>query len=168
MKKLIALVAVLAVASAVYAAKKVAINPEKAAELGDVPQESSLLAKVSLAEDGNQLWCHVRILGIAHGRTIEPVIKWTAPEVVYTNKKGEKTLIFQNSEWKGKKLLGDPDIKNPPCRCTDTGQKNCARTKAFRTLKTEASGKTYTATGTWKVEVLVDGVVIGSAEYLVK
>ena len=159
MKKLIAVAVLLGlVASAQAADKKVAAEPAK----------STLTAKVTLAEDGGLLWCHARILGIARGQTVEPTIKWTAPDVFYVRKNGEKLRIFQDSTWTGKKVLGDPDPKNPPCVCTDTGEKNCARTKATRTLKTVASGKEYVAKGTWKVEVVVGDVVIGSATYEVK
>jgi hypothetical protein len=74
------------------------------------------------------------------------------PEIVYTVKKGEK---------KGEtfKIFNDSEYQSPAVR---------TKTKAYRTMVTEVNGKTVHALGVWKVEVVVDGVVIGSATYEVK
>ena len=144
MKKLVAIAVILGLTGGVMAAKKADLNaPCDSTKAG-------IVATVTLAEDGDKLWCHVKFTGVEKGQRISPVIKWTAPEVYYTTKKGNKVLVFDNSTYES------PSVRT--------------KTKAWRTLSSVVSGteKTMRAVGIWKVEVLVDGVVIGSAEYKVK
>jgi len=144
MKKLIAIMAMLAVCSVVMAAKKAApVEPAKA--------KAEIVAKVKLAEDGDTLYCRVKFTGVEAGKTIMPVINWTAPEVYYTTKKGTKVLLFKVSD----------HYDSPPVR---------TKTKATRTLVTTVTGvgKVVRAVGLWKAEVTVDGVVVGSAELLIQ
>jgi hypothetical protein len=142
MKKLVAVAVLLGVAFAAQAADKKVVEPAKA----------GISATVTLAEDGNQLWARVKIAGVEAGKTVSPIIRWTAPEVTYTVAKGEtKGETF--------KIFADSEYKSPPVR---------TKTKAYRTLETEVNGKTVRALGVWKVEVVVDGAVIGSATYEVK
>jgi hypothetical protein len=103
------------------------------------PQKSvTVTAEVQFKEDGNRLWCYVALAGGGRGR-VSPVIRWTAPD--------------------NAPLFASGTYQSPAVR---------TRTKAYRTLVTTANGKQYRATGTWRVEVEVGGVVIGEGTYEVK
>jgi hypothetical protein len=101
--------------------------------------ESVLTATTKFVEKDNRLWCYVAVTGTESGQKVEPVIKWTAPE---------SAPLFCSSEYKS------PRVRS--------------HTRAYRTLVTEIDGISHRAIGTWKVEVVVDGMVITESTYEVK
>ena len=164
MKKVLLTMAVLIAGVALAAAPKTPAS-------GSVPM-TNVSVQIKLAEDGDQLWCHIRFKGIEARQTIQYRFRWTAPEVVFLTKKGEKVPLFSNSVYpvadKSALVAGD---SGGTCYCKDSGEKGCWRSKAYRTLKTTlGNGKEVRAVGTWKVEVLndADSTVLGSLTYDVK
>jgi hypothetical protein len=145
-------------------------KPAKTAATGTVPMAGPGV-QIKMAEDGDQLWCHIRFQGIESGQTVKYRFRWTAPAVVFLTKKGEKIALFSNSVYpvaeQAALVAGD---NGGTCYCKDSGEKGCWRSKAYRTLKTDVNEKWVRAVGTWKVEVLndADGTVLGSLTYDVK
>lgn len=134
---------------------------------------STVTAEVTFGEEGDKLYGHVRLHGIAKGQVVFFRFRWTAPRVVYTTQKGEEVVLFSDT------VLPDPNdsdaAKSAPfvagdshsgCFCKDSGEKGCWHGSAWRTLVTSLSnGKKVRAAGTWKLEaVREDGVVLGSAQ----
>jgi hypothetical protein len=119
---------------------------------------AAVTADVKLAEEGNKLWCHARLHGIASGQTVKITFRWTAP-----------TKWAVNSEYTPERALGDDETK-ALCFCEDTGEKGCARSRAYRTIEYENEDhKNVRAVGTWKCEILDgQGKVLGSENYEVK
>ena len=150
MKKLIAVVAMLAVSTVAFAAAK--IETAKTVKVGAKVEavKPGITATIALAEDGDMLWCHVKFSGVGKNETIKPVIKWTAPEVNYITKKGKKVALFKSS------VYPSPAVRT--------------KTKATRTLVTTVVGtdKEFRATGVWKVEAIVGDVSLAEATYEVK
>lgn len=99
-----------------------------------------LSAQVTFGEKGDRLYCYVAILGVPAGKTVRPVVKWTAPS---------ESPLFRN---------GEP-FKSRAVRTS---------TKCYRTLVTQIEGRIYRALGTWKAEVYVGDVKIGEGSYTVK
>ena len=164
MKKVLLTMAVLIAGVALAAAPKTPAS-------GSVPM-TNVSVQIKLAEDGDQLWCHIRFKGIEARQTIQYRFRWTAPDVVFTPKKGDVVKLFLSTVYpvadKPALVAGDSSSQ---CYCRDSGEKGCFRSKAYRTLKTTLdNGKTFRALGTWKVEILddADGTVLGSLSYDVK
>jgi Tfp pilus assembly protein FimT len=136
-----------------------------------IPAFAAVKANVSLAEDGDKLWANARLTGIESGQTVTVTFRWTAPLVEYTTKKGKKVRLFSDTTLTCSRPLGDAD---GPCVCSDTGEKGCQRTRAYRTLVTTLSnGTEVRAAGTWHVDVLIgfgtkDEYLIGQATYEIK
>jgi hypothetical protein len=76
MKKLVAVVALIALASGVMAAKKAEKSVEKASE----SVKPSVSAELSFEMKGDRLYCFVALTGVAKGDKVEPCIYSTPPE----------------------------------------------------------------------------------------
>ena len=119
---------------------------------------AALKADVKLAEDGVRLYCNARIQGIEAGKTVAVTFRWTAPD-----------KRFVSSLYTPERALGD-DTSKALCECSDTGEKGCQRTRAYRTVEyKDETGRTVRAAGIWTVDIL-DGAgnVLGSGTYEVK
>jgi hypothetical protein len=163
MKKLITVAAlvVLGAARIGYADEKV-----KAAA------PSGVTVEVKLAEEGHRLYANARLHGVPSGEVLYVHLEWKAPDVFFTNKKGEKFRLFNEggklpTKGDGHWAVGD---KSGACFCKDSGEKGCWRTHAdFLIEYTLDSGKTTRAVGTWTVSLVDDaGTVLGSGTYEVK
>jgi len=118
---------------------------------------AAMTADVDMSLDGAKLVCKARFHGVEKGQTFKPTFRWTAP----SNR-------FVNSAYTPPKALGD---ENPQayCRCSDTNEKGCSRSWAYRTIEYPSlDGKRVRASGSWTCEVLVDDVVVGKATFSVE
>ena len=125
-------------------------------------------AKITFNEEGDRLWAHVRITGLVKGIAFPVRIEWKAPRVTYRHKDGSETVLFADSFIVPIRKAGDVRWT---CVCSDTGEKGCARTRAYRTLVTTLKdGTVRRAAGIWRVAVKNDdtGSVLGEATYEVK
>jgi hypothetical protein len=133
------------------------------------PAQAAVTAEISFSENGTHLDAHVRVRGLEAGQAFRSTFRWTAPEVFYTTKKGEKIALFQSSEYTPEKPVG---VAGVPwrCLCADTKEKGCWRTRAYRTIVTTLhDGSTRRGVGVWKLEFLDEsGAVLGSGEHEVK
>lgn len=157
MKKLLMLAAVLGLVGGIVRA-------------ADAPAQPVLKAKVTLAEDGPRLYAKVRLTGIQAKQVLKVHLTWTAPEVYFTPKKGEKVLLFKTSGRlpEGRDWTAGDEVSY--CYCSDTNEKGCWRTHANFLIEYQLdNGKTAKAVGTWTVSLVgEDGVALGSATYDVK
>ena len=138
MKKLIALMAVVAVATVAYAAKKVEAPKGETVKAAE-PVKAEVKATVEFKMNGNRLYCYVNLTGVAKGDKVEPCIYSTPPEAAQAFSK---------------------DMYRSPMVRTHT--------KSYRTVVTTIGEKEVRAVGVWTFVVKVDGVEVGSGSYEVK
>lgn len=133
---------------------------------------------------GDRLYASVTMIGIKPGEKFEYYFRWTSPNDMF--KSSEYPTAEDRANGKKNIYAGDDACDKPETRCQcyckyegedakkaglkdGTVVRGCWRTNAYRTIEWSSKDKTYTATGTWKVEIVrVDGaseVVLGSAEF---
>jgi hypothetical protein len=139
MKKILALLLVVGVAGAVYAAKaeKAAVEPAKKATAESV--KPAVTADLTFELKGDKLYCYAAIKGVAKGDKVEPFWKRTPPA---------SAQVFAADTYRGKMVR--------------------TKTNCLRTVVTTIGDKTYRATGVWTFVLMLDGKQVAEATYEVK